>query len=78
MDQFFFMPDRHDASFCAVRYITDVRLREWRAYLQPLAAREWRRGARGGFVATAHTTPACAASKLRPQQARSSTHSRPC
>jgi len=40
MDQFFFMADRHDANFCAVRYITDVRLREWRAYLQPLAARE--------------------------------------
>eukprot|EP00879_Flechtneria_rotunda_P014734 GHRR01015396.1.p1 GENE.GHRR01015396.1~~GHRR01015396.1.p1 ORF type:complete len:237 (+),score=96.15 GHRR01015396.1:314-1024(+) len=39
MDQFFFMADRHDANFCCVRYITDIRLREWRAYLQPLAAR---------------------------------------
>eukprot|EP00775_Hariotina_reticulata_P002272 gene2272-2584_t len=39
MDQFFFMADRHDANFCAVRYITDIRLREWRAYLQPLATR---------------------------------------
>lgn len=40
MDQFFFMPDRHDPGFCCVRYITDVRLREWKVYLQPVATRE--------------------------------------
>jgi hypothetical protein len=40
MDQFFFMADRHDPSFCAVRYMTDVRLREWKVYLQPVANRE--------------------------------------
>lgn len=40
MDQFFFMADRHDPSFCAVRYMTDVRLREWKVYLQPVAKRE--------------------------------------
>jgi hypothetical protein len=39
MDQFFFMADRHDPSFCAVRYMTDVRLREWKVYLQPVAKR---------------------------------------
>uniref|UniRef100_A0A383VCQ7 J domain-containing protein n=1 Tax=Tetradesmus obliquus TaxID=3088 RepID=A0A383VCQ7_TETOB len=39
MDQFFFMADRHDPNFCCVRYITTVQLREWRAYLQPLATR---------------------------------------
>jgi hypothetical protein len=41
MDQFFFMADRHDPNFCCVRYITTVQLREWRAYLQPLATREY-------------------------------------
>lgn len=40
MDQFFFMADRHDPSFCCVRYMTDVRLREWKVYLQPVAKRE--------------------------------------
>jgi hypothetical protein len=39
MDQFFFMPDRHDPGFCCVRYMTDVRLREWKVYLQPVAKR---------------------------------------
>jgi hypothetical protein len=39
MDQFFFMADRHDPSFCCVRYMTDVRLREWKVYLQPVAKR---------------------------------------
>jgi len=42
MDQFFFMTDRHDPGFCCVRYITDVRLREWKVYLQPLAARKFK------------------------------------
>lgn len=42
MDQFFFMADRHDPSFCCVRYMTDVRLREWKVYLQPVAKRELR------------------------------------
>jgi hypothetical protein len=40
MDQFFFMQDRHDAGYCAVRYIADVRLREWRVYMQSLATRK--------------------------------------
>ncbi|KAF8056471.1 dnaJ [Scenedesmus sp. PABB004] len=39
MDQFFFMQDRHDAGFCAVRYIATIQLREWKRYLQPLATR---------------------------------------
>jgi hypothetical protein len=41
MDSFFFMTDRHDSGFTAVRYIADLRLRQWRAYLQPLADRAW-------------------------------------
>lgn len=40
MDQFFFMGDRHDANFCCVRYITNIQLREWKRYLQPLANRK--------------------------------------
>lgn len=41
MDQFFFMADRHDSNFCCVRYITNIQLREWKRYLQPLASRKW-------------------------------------
>eukprot|EP00877_Chromochloris_zofingiensis_P006933 jgi/Chrzof1/2493/Cz11g17180.t1 len=36
MDQFFFMEDRHDARFTVIRYLADLRLREWRSYLQPV------------------------------------------
>lgn len=46
MDQFFFMADRHDTNYCCVRYITNVRLREWKRYLQPLANSEYLLAAR--------------------------------
>ena len=36
LDQFAFMPDRHDTKHTSVRYISTLKLREWRFALQPV------------------------------------------
>jgi hypothetical protein len=40
LDQFAFMPDRHDSKHTCVRYISNLKLREWRSALQPVIGSE--------------------------------------
>lgn len=35
-DQIIFMPDRNDPNFTVVRFISDIQLREWRAFMEPI------------------------------------------
>jgi hypothetical protein len=44
MDQFFFMADRHDLKHTSVRYVANMRLREWRAALQPVIGKLMAKG----------------------------------
>lgn len=39
VDQFIFMPDKHDPDMTVVRYVVDTQLREWKWALQPVASK---------------------------------------